>query len=87
MSPNFEFTGVKFPMRCLSSNPVSNKSFNCTNMAFRFINYNEKKECALNLIFILYWNIVYLQYCISFRYTAKRFSYTYIHSFSVYFLT
>ena len=73
-SPNFKFTGVKFPRRCLSNNPVSNKSFNCTNMAFRFINSNEK-ECALNLIFILYWNIVYLQYCISFRYTAKWFSY------------
>ena len=39
------------------------------------------------LIFILYWSIVDLQYCVSFRYTAKRFSYTYtyIHSFFRYF--
>ena len=86
VSPNFEFTGVKFSMRCLSNNPVNNKSFHCSNMAFRFINCNEKKEGALNLIFIWYWNIVYLQCCISFRYAAKWFSYTYIHLFSVYFL-
>ena len=37
-----------------------------------------------NLIFILYWSIVDLKCCVSFRYTAKWFSYTYtyIHSFS-----
>ena len=37
-----------------------------------------------NLIFILYWSIVDLQCCVSFRYTANGFSYTYtyIHSFS-----
>ena len=35
-----------------------------------------------NLTFILYWSIVDLQYCVSFRCTAKLLSYTYIHSFS-----
>ena len=37
-----------------------------------------------NLIFILYWSIVDLQCCVSFRCTPKWFSYTYtyIHSFS-----
>ena len=35
-----------------------------------------------NLIFILYWSIVDLQYCVSFRCTAKFFGYTYINSFS-----
>ena len=34
------------------------------------------------LIFILCWSIVYLQCYISFRYTVKWFSYTYIYSFS-----
>ena len=39
---------------------------------------------SLFLINFFYWNIVDLQCCISFRYTAKWFSYTYtnIHSFS-----
>ena len=38
----------------------------------------------LNLLFILYWNIVDLQCCVSFKYIAKWFSYayTFIHSFS-----
>ena len=30
----------------------------------------------------IYWGIVYLQYCISFRFTAKWISYTYTHYFS-----
>ena len=39
----------------------------------------------LVLIFILYWCMVDLQCCVSFRCTAKWFSYayTYIHSFSI----
>ena len=39
---------------------------------------------CFNLIFILYWSIVDLQYCVSFRCIAKWFSstYTYIYSFS-----
>ena len=36
----------------------------------------------LNLIFILYWSIVDLQCCISFRHTAKWFSYTYTYTYS-----
>ena len=36
-----------------------------------------------NLIFILYWNIVDLQYCISFRHTAKWFSYMYTYILSL----
>ena len=36
----------------------------------------------LNLIFILCWSIVDLYCCVSFRGTAKWFSYTYIHSIS-----
>ena len=35
----------------------------------------------LNLIFILYWSIVDLQYCVSFRCTATWFGYTYIYPF------
>ena len=40
---------------------------------------------VFNLIFILYWGIVDLQCCVSFRCTAKWFNYTYtyIRSFSV----
>lgn len=36
------------------------------------------------LILIFYWNLVDVQYCVSFRYAAKQFSYThtYIYSFS-----
>ena len=34
-----------------------------------------------NLIFILYWSIINLQYCVSFRYIDKWFSYTYIYIF------
>ena len=38
----------------------------------------------LNLNFIFYWNIVYLECCVRFRCTAKWFNYayTYIHTFS-----
>ena len=32
------------------------------------------------LIFILYWSIVDLQCYASLRYTAKEYSYTYVHS-------
>ena len=34
----------------------------------------------LNLVFILSWNIVDLQYCVSFRCTAKCSSYTHTHT-------
>ena len=34
---------------------------------------------CLFLIFILYWSIVDLRYCVSFRYTAKGFSHIHIH--------
>ena len=37
----------------------------------------------LNFIFLLYWNMVDLQFCVSFRCTGNWFSYTHIHSFSV----
>ena len=42
---------------------------------------------VFNLILILYWTIVHLQCCISFRHTAKWLSYTYmyIYSFSDFF--
>jgi len=38
---------------------------------------------SLNLEF--YWILVYLQYCVNFRYTAKWFSYTYIPFFQILF--
>ena len=44
--------------------------------------YRAQSLFFFNLIFILYWSIVDLQYCVSFRCTAKLLSYTYIHSFS-----
>ena len=37
-----------------------------------------------NLIFILYWDRVDLQCCVSSSYIAEWFSYTYIHSFQVF---
>ena len=40
---------------------------------------------SLNLVIALYWGTVDLQYCVSFRYTAKfSYMYTNIHSFRLF---
>ena len=70
---SYSFTPVLLLILATAASLCVSFHFNCEKNLFFFY-----------LIFILYWNIVDLQCCVSFRCAAKWFSYTYtyIHSFS-----
>ena len=57
----------------------------CTFLCRDHVYKNHRQSVLLSiffLTFILYWTIVDLQCCVSFRCRAKWFSYTYVYSFS-----